>query len=128
MFIMKKKLLNKLHKSLPIKILVLSIPTVVSVIFGFPGLLAYLESREPVDITGDWQFTFDVANSSYIPYIGNSYSYKIFITQRNQEFTGKGETWEFSSPLDFESHIPIEFEGKVSGQFVMANYTLYGKS
>jgi hypothetical protein len=101
--------------------------TLLTIIFGLPALAEYYQNREPIDVSGNWKFIFHVSESSYKPYIGTDSGYKIFLKQKDREIEGVGESWEFESDLNFDSHRPISFSGKIEGRNIRANYTLTGK-
>jgi hypothetical protein len=122
---MLKKRVSKaeeIHSSVWFKI----IGGLASVMLGILSLADFLQRRQPVDITGEWRITFEVKESSYSSYIGGIKNYKIFFTQKNQEVIGEGESWEFDTDLNFGSHVPLEFEGKIDKYDLLARYTLHG--
>ncbi len=104
-----------------------TIGILLTIIFGLPALIDFYQNREPVDVSGNWKFIFHVSESSYQPYVGTDSGYKIFLKQKDQEIEGVGESWEFESDLNFDSHRPISFDGKIEGRNIHATYTLTGK-
>jgi hypothetical protein len=122
------KKIKQIYKSIYFKLLGGGISLLLIIIFGLPSLSSYLETREPIDITGEWKMMFEINESSYNPYIGNKSGYKVYFVQKDREIKGDGESWEFDSDLKYDIHRPIIFNGKISKYSVSANYTLYGKN
>jgi hypothetical protein len=120
------KKIQKMYKSNYFK-LVSGISSVfLLIIFGFPSLIGFFETREPIDISGEWKVIFEINESSYDPYVGNESGYKIYFSQKDREIKADGESWEFESNLNYDVHRPITFSGKIDKYTIDSNYTLYG--
>ncbi len=123
-----EKLAKRIYKSAYFKITTSIVSFMLVIIFGFPALVNYFETREPFDISGEWKITFEVNESSYNPYIGNKTTYKIYFFQKDREIIGDGESWEFNTDLNYNLHKPITFNGKIIKDLINSNYTLYGEN
>jgi hypothetical protein len=121
-----KKKLEKVYKFFYFKGISGIVTFVLAVIFGLPALLTYINQHEPIDISGEWKFTFTVEESSYQGYIDNSSTYKIYFFQKDQEITGNGESWEFNKELNYAAHRPITLNGKITKFTFLSNYMLHG--
>lgn len=80
------------------------------------------------DVAGEWYLKFTVKSSSYMPYIGETHTQKLFITQSDKNITGEGEKWEYNGKLlPFDSHRKVEYIGIIDGSDFKATYKLFGK-
>lgn len=80
------------------------------------------------DIAGEWYLKFTIVSSSYKPYIGETHTQKIFLTQSDKNITGEGEKWEYNNKvLPFDAHRKVEYTGTINGSEFKATYKLYGK-
>jgi len=119
----KKKLIVKYIKGMTGAIVV-----VFAIMLGIIGYIDFSESREPVDVTGQWEFVFSTEESTYIPYIDSETTYKVYLSQHKQEIEGSGESWEFNKEMiDYQSHIPIQFKGKIHKYNISCIYTIFGE-
>lgn len=79
------------------------------------------------NISGNWEIKFNINESSYIPYIGKSMTFKLFFTQVNNEIEAKGEKWWIDDiEIPFEQHDPLELKGTIEGDKLVCTYTLKG--
>lgn len=80
------------------------------------------------NIAGEWYLKFTVVTSSYQPYIGETHTQKVFLTQSDKNITGEGEKWEYNGKLlPFNDHRKLEYIGTIDGSNFMSNYKLFGK-
>ncbi len=106
--------------------LVASIASVLTIITA----LIFLVERyfnAPADISGNWEIKQIIKESSYKPYIGKTATFKIFITQTDNEIEAKGEKWWIDDKeIPFEQHDPIILKGTVDKNKLTCTYTLKG--
>lgn len=80
------------------------------------------------DIAGEWYLKFTVVSSSYKPYIGETHTQKLFLTQSDKNIIGEGEKWEYNGKLlPFDSHRKVAYIGTIDGSEFKATYKLFGK-
>lgn len=80
------------------------------------------------NIAGEWYLKFTVVSSSYKPYIGETHTQKLFLTQSDKNITGEGEKWEYNGKLlPFDSHRKVSYVGTIDGSEFKATYKLFGK-
>lgn len=126
----KKKKTNKtIKKYLKFTYILPLIALLVAIILGTPGFINYLEEYEPIDMTGRWELTFHITDSSYQDYIEMNTAYRIYIQQHDQLINGLGEKWRVNSDdLDYSMHDPISFEGSIDKYDLNVTYTLNGET
>lgn len=87
----------------------------------------YSERRLNIAVAGWWSFEFRVTSTTYRPYNGLVYGYKVSITQDGKDVTGVGEKrWENGVEVPFTQHTQIELIGFSTRTDVRLSYKLKG--
>ena len=75
------------------------------------------------DISGKWEFETTVEDTSYSRYQGLKLTYEVFLTQNNEQISGKGEKFRENLGGTIKDYvgtqrIPITLTGKVEKKFL----------
>ncbi|WP_422104829.1 hypothetical protein [Winogradskyella sp.] len=97
-------------------------------------ILFFSSSQNEIDLSGNWEMTFKVQNSSLDRFDNNKleYKYKIFLTQNENAINGNGEKfWEKFKGVEtfynLNQKTPISINGKISEDKLEANIYEKGK-
>ncbi len=92
------------------------------------GLWIAIKQFRTKQVDGEWYLKFTVKSSSYKPYIGETHTQKLFLTQSDIDIIGEGEKWEYNGKLlPFGSHRKVEYVGTIDGEDLKLTYKLFGK-
>lgn len=87
------------------------------------GIYNFRQSHPGYDLTGEWNIKNTIESTSYHPYQGLKLTYRVFLEQRGNEISGRGEKWaENDRVLPPVAHTPITIAGRVSGRNVTVSY------
>ena len=87
------------------------------------GIYNFRQSHPGYDLTGEWNIKNTVESTSYRPYQGLKLTYRVFLEQRGNEVSGRGEKWsENDRLLPPLSHTPVIIAGRVSGRRVTLSF------
>jgi len=100
---------------------------VVGIAAAWPTLHEYFEKKVNIEVTGWWYVDFTVESTSYRPYNGVVYGYRIAFSQNGKDVEGIGEKWsEDGKELPSAQHMPIRLKGISSQSQVKLTYELKG--
>lgn len=86
-----------------------------------------IKTQTTKNIGGEWYLEFKVEKSSYLPYIGETHTQKVYFIQTDKTVTGDGEKWEYNGKLlPFDAHRKLEYHGSVDGSKFRAKYVMHG--
>jgi hypothetical protein len=87
------------------------------------GIYNFRQSHPGFDLTGEWNVKNTIESTSYHPYQGLNLTYRIFLEQRGNEISGRGEKWEENDRLlPPQAHTPITVAGRISGRRVSVSF------
>ncbi len=99
----------------------------VGIAAAWPTLHEYFEKKINIEVTGWWNVDFTVESTSYRPYKGMVYGYRIVFSQNGKDVEGIGEKWtEDGRELPSVQHMPIRLKGISSQTQVKLTYELKG--
>lgn len=105
-----------------------SISAILGLIIALAAVWALFKDWRTGNIRGQWQLTFINENCSYIPYINETHTQRIFFTQNEKTISGDGEKWEYNGQLlPFDKHRKLEYKGTIDGKEIEATYVLHGE-
>ncbi len=91
------------------------------------GVLQYLKSNPSVDITGTWELSLVVEETTYSPFRGMEVDYLLFLQQDGTSITGRGEKWAVNGEeLPSSQHDPIDLRGTISGGSLDLVFNVFG--
>jgi hypothetical protein len=87
------------------------------------GIYNFLQSHPRYDLSGEWRITNTIQSTSYHPFQGLNLNYRVFLMQRGEEITGRGEKWaENERLLPPIGHTSITITGRISGKRISATF------
>jgi hypothetical protein len=117
---------NTTNKKIIRKILA-SILGLIGVAASVVALIQYYEEHPSNNISGEWTLINTIQQTTYRPYKGLRLSYKLFLSQEGNKFSGNGEKdKENERYLDLIGRSPIKITGTINGSEVKATFNEQG--
>jgi hypothetical protein len=104
------------------------IGVIVGAFFGITNLVNWSKEQMLDDISGNWNLTYTIEQTSFNPYKGLQLGYTLFIEQNGKSLKGTGsKTLENNQVLATSARTPIEVSGTFDGKNIQLTLTEKGK-
>ena len=91
------------------------------------GVIQYWQSNPAADVSGTWELSLTIEETSYSPYRGMILGYLLFLQQNGASVTGRGEKWAANGEeLPSSQHDRIDLRGTISGTNLDLVFNIYG--
>lgn len=87
------------------------------------------EVKNEVNVSGSWNFEFEIQKSSMKSYIGKTSEFTLHITHLDNKIDGRGEKWKYDGDtIPHSRRIKLNVQGKYENDTLEFTFKQFGSS